>query len=93
MARIADVPEIQSLLEKALKKRRKVILVYFFSSLITSRALWILNSLKRSVVSAKRFLESDTSVLAVRSLSTAARYGTKRPSYHSIGLSDATLEV
>jgi hypothetical protein len=71
MSRIAQAPQIQSLLEKALKKRRKVILVCIS---IKFRALLILNSPKRSVASANMFHGSDTSVPDVRLRSTAARY-------------------
>ncbi len=43
MARIAKSSEIQVLMEKALKSRRKVILVCFILILTFLRALWILN--------------------------------------------------
>jgi ankyrin repeat protein len=68
MSRIAQAPEIKALMEKALKKRRKVILVCILLRLIHFRALLILNSPKRSVASASRFLRSDTSVPDARSL-------------------------
>jgi hypothetical protein len=74
MSRIAKASEIQSLLEKALKKRRKVILVCFSTAIIHFRVLLIPSSLERSAASASRFLRSDTSVPDVRWRSIAARY-------------------
>jgi hypothetical protein len=74
MSRIAQAPQIQSLLEKALKKRRKVILVCLSIAINLIRVPWILNSPKRSVAFASWFHRSATSALDVRLRSTVARY-------------------
>jgi hypothetical protein len=89
MSRIRQVPQIQSLLEKALKKRRKVILVCHLR--LINRALSILNSPKRYVTFASWFLKNVTDVPDARLQYTAARYFLL---FHNlgIGLSDATLE-
>ncbi len=74
MSRIAKSSEIQVLMKKELKSRRKVILVCFRLLLTFLRALWILNWLKRSAVSASKFRIIVKSVASVRSQCIAAEY-------------------
>jgi hypothetical protein len=74
MSRIEQAPEIQALLENALKKRRKVILVCYCFAVNVYRARSIQNYPKRSATSAKRSLGSVKSVANARSRSTVARY-------------------
>jgi ankyrin repeat protein len=92
MSRIAKSPEIQALLEKELKSRRKVILVCFFYFDTHPRALLTLNSLKRSAASANKSLSIVKSVASVRSQCIAAGYEAAESSNCSLGLSDAALE-
>jgi ankyrin repeat protein len=75
LSKIYDTPEIRKLLEKAIKKRRKVILVCFFFRLTVGRALLILNSLKRYAVSASKFLRIAKSVANARLLFIVVGYG------------------
>jgi RNase P protein component len=81
MARIAKSTEIQALLEKELKSRRKVILVCYSLLTFHLRVLLILNSPKRSAVSANKSRRIVKSVVNAGSLCIAVGYDIEGVSY------------